>query len=147
MSEGSGALWKYVRGKLLPPGIHVSRIEAGQGEVESGFPDVFYTYRHENGISHTGTIELKFLRKKNLPFGDDGLRKSQKIWIRDEIEAGGTVWIIADIGKTINLVRGKYWKEFNEWDAIEFEQSSTVIFPKGKTRILEERKLELAIFL
>lgn len=145
MSEGSGALWKYVRGKLLPPGIHVSRIEAGQGEVESGFPDVFYTYRHDNGLSRTGTIELKFLRKKKLPFGEDGLRKSQKIWIRDEVEAGGRVWILAEVGKAIYLVRGRNYRTFNEWDLSDFEQGSTLIFRKGQANT--EAKANLAVFL
>lgn len=131
MSEGSGALWKYVRGKLLPPGVHATRIENEGGEA--GFPDVHYTYQ-----GRTGTLELKFLRKKNPPFGDDGLRVSQRIWIRDELEAGGRVWIIADLGKTIHLVNGLFYNRFNDWVASDFKARSNWI---GAKRAITESDL------
>lgn len=108
MSEGSGAVWRYVRGKLLPPGVHATRIE---NEIGAGFPDVHYTYR---GIS--GTLELKFLRKKNLPFGEEGLNKDQRIWIRDEVKAGGIVWLVADVNDHIFVLPGKIAFLFNELD-------------------------------
>lgn len=137
MSEST--LWTYVRDKLLPPGIHATRIENG---VSAGFPDVHYTVRHENNHVSTGSIELKFLRKKNPPFGDDGLNQDQILWIRDELEVGGKVWIVAEVDRHICLIRGLYFKEFNKWTRDDFMQKSTVIIEKGKpnkTRIAEFR--------
>lgn len=129
MSESS--LWTYVRGKLLPPGIHATRIENG---VSAGFPDVHYTYQGK-----TGTLELKFLRKKKLPFGDDGLNKDQRIWIRDEVDAGGKVWIIADCGDFINIVPGSKAKVFNDFEAEEMTSASSLIVRK---RILTKSMIE-----
>ena len=143
MSEGS--LWSYVRDKLLPKGIHATRIENETDSGFGGFPDVHYSLLRANGTRSSGTIELKFLRKKKPPFGDDGLRLSQKIWIRDELAAGGLVWIIADIGQRIFLVRGRNWKAFNDWDLSDFELGSTLIFVKGQKNT--EAKANLAIFL
>lgn len=143
MSEDS--LWKYVRDKLLPKGIHATRIENETDSGFGGFPDVHYSHLRENGTRSSGTIELKFLRKKKPPFGNDGLRLSQKIWIRDELAAGGLVWIIADIGKTIHLIRGSYYKSFNDWILENFECGSTLIFVKGQRNT--EAKANLAIFL
>lgn len=143
MSESS--LWTYVRSKLLPPGIHATRIENETDGGFGGFPDVHYSYLRENKTRSSGTIELKFLRKKNPPFGDDGLRLSQRIWIRDELAAGGLVWIMAEVGKSIHLVRGRHYASFNDWYRSDFEQSSTLIFRKGKRNT--EEKANLAIFL
>lgn len=143
MSEDS--LWKYVRDKLLPKRIHATRLEPSDEGVGAGFPDVHYSLLRENGTRSSGTIELKFLRKKNPPFGDDGLRLSQKIWMRDELAAGGLVWIIADIGKTIHFVRGRNYRHFNEWNHADFMEASTLIFYKGTRNT--EQKANLAIFL
>lgn len=143
MSEDS--LWKYVRDKLLPKGIHATRIENEADSGFGGFPDVHYSILRQNETRSSGTIELKFLRKKKPPFGDDGLRLSQRIWIRDELAAGGLVWIIADIGKTIHLIRGRHYKTFNDWNLPDFEESSTLIFVKGQRN--SEAKANLEIFL
>jgi hypothetical protein len=145
MSEAS--LWNYVREGLLPVGIHATRLEPSDEGVGAGFPDVHYSILRGNGTRSSGTIELKFLRKKNPPFGDEGLRLSQRIWIRDELEAGGLVWILADIGRTIHLIRGIHYKTFNEWDLTDFKTQSLIIFPKNNRKLLRERKAELAIFL
>lgn len=143
MSEAS--LWKYVRERLLPRRIHATRVENETDSGFGGFPDVHYSYLRPNGTRSSGTIELKFLRKRNPPFGDDGLRLSQKIWIRDELAAGGLVWILADIGKTIHLIRGRFYTSFNDWHASDFMQSSTLIFTKGQRN--SEEKADLAILL
>jgi len=142
MSEGSGALWRYVRDKLLPRDIHATRVENG---ISAGFPDVHYTVRHETGISHTGALELKFLRKKNPPFGEEGLNRDQMIWIREELALGGSVWIVADIGKHICMIRGKFAPVFNGWGRAEFMRNSTVILEKRK--LTKDRVKEFQLFL
>lgn len=135
-------LWRYLRDKLLPAGIHATRVENG---VSAGFPDVHYSYRRENGTCTAGTLELKFLRKKKPPFGDDGLNQDQLIWIRDEIESGGTVWILAEIHKVIYMVRGKHASSFNDWNLDNFKLHSTLVIRKGRS--LKEARENLKIFL
>lgn len=130
-------MWTYARGKLLPRGIHATRIENG---VSAGFPDVHYSHK-----GRSGTIELKFLRKKNPPFGDDGLNIDQIHWIEDELKAGGRVWILADIGKEICLIRGKHFDQFNQWKRADFEDKSTIIF--RKRRITRDKLEDLDVFL
>lgn len=135
MSEA--ALWKYLRDKILPADIHATRIENG---VSAGFPDVHYTI-----CGRSGTLELKFLRKKKLPFGDGGLNLDQRLWIRDEVGAGGTVWIIAEVNKIIYVVRGRYADAFNEWTLDEMSRFSSMKIIKGKP--LNEARADFAIFL
>lgn len=131
MSESS--LWTYVRGKLLPPGIHATRIENG---VSAGFPDVHYTFTPDitglNGWGRSGTLELKFLRKANLPFGSQGLNRDQRFWIRDEIEAGGTNYIIAQVKKRIFVVGGCHWEKFNDLDSTGMERWAVLAIEHGK---------------
>jgi hypothetical protein len=125
VSEGSGALWRYLRERLLPHGIHATRIE---NEGEAGFPDVHYTYRPSLlGPGHSGTLELKYLRKKNPPFGDQGLRLSQKIWIRDELDAGGRALIVAQVQNRIFVLPGRLWEEFNEMNELMLGHHSSLI--------------------
>lgn len=143
MSEAS--LWTYIRTRLLPVRIHATRIENETDSGFGGFPDIHYSTIRSNGSRSSGTIELKFLRKKKPPFGDDGLRLSQKVWIREELAAGGLVWIMADIGPTIHLIRGRHWNTFNEWGPQDFKQHSTLTFTKGKRNT--EEKADLAILL
>ncbi len=143
MSEA--ALWKYVRTRLLPVAIHATRIENETDSGFGGFPDIHYSLIRPGGTRSSGTIELKFLRKKKPPFGDDGLRLSQKIWIRDELAAGGLVWIIAEVGKSIYVVRGRNYKHFNEWTLEDFEDANDVVFQKGKPN--RDEKAALALLL
>lgn len=130
MSEGSGALWNYVRGKLLPPGIHATRIES---PCSPGFPDVHYSYY---GVS--GTIELKYLRKKKLPFGDDGLNREQRAWHREAILQGAHTLIVAEVKEEIYVMSGKWYSQFNE--AQSLKHMSPLIFVK---RNLEAEDLGL----
>lgn len=130
-------LWRYVRDKLLPRDIHATRVENG---VSAGFPDVHYTYQ-----GRSGTLELKFLRKKNPPFWEDGLNRDQIIWIRNNLEVGGRVWILADIGPQICVIRGRHAEQFNEWKREDFSVSSTLIF--HKRRIDEDTLVDFAVFL
>lgn len=103
MSEHS--LWVSLRG-LLPAGCHASRIESH--DTASGFPDVHYTYQEVSG-----TLELK---EGKAPFKKKGLRKDQINWMADECEAGGIVWIVAQVGKTVYVVFGTYADRFNDLD-------------------------------
>lgn len=108
MSEAS--FWDYLK-KVLPPYGHYSRIEA---DTAQGFPDVHYTI---NGQS--GTIELKAARnpRKDKPFSgeDEGLRRSQLIWMDEEDEAGGVIWILAEVGDIVFLVNGNDYRAlFNQ---------------------------------
>lgn len=110
MSEGNGALWRYLR-ELLPAGIHATRIE---NRIGAGFPDVHYIYR---GV--TGHLELKFLRKKKLPFGNDGLNPEQQVWIREAEWADGLTWIVAEVTPKIYFVPGRHYGNFNHTENLE----------------------------
>lgn len=116
------SLWRYVRDKLLPPGIHATRIESF---CSPGFPDVHYTYQ---GVS--GTLELKFLRKKSLPFGDEGLNQNQILWIPQQLEAHGRVWIIAEALGDIFVLHGRHYEHFNELSYDELYEASEMIWKK-----------------
>lgn len=112
MSEAS--FWDYLR-QFLPSGMHYDRIESS---TSPGHPDIRYTL---DGVS--GTIELKSAKKKNLkkrkPFsgGNDGLRQSQIDWMEREQDAGGSVWLIAEVGADVYFLNGcLYWGDFNDLD-------------------------------
>lgn len=122
MSED--ALWRYVRGKLLPPGTHATRIES---RVSPGFPDVHYVYRGQSG-----TLELKFLRKKKPPFGDEGLNLEQRIWHREADSAGATAYLIAEITPRIYIIKGSSAEVFNEWTQEDFDLHSKLVLTKRR---------------
>ena len=84
--------WEFLRDVVLPVKGNYSRIESP--DTAPGFPDVHYTY-----AGCTGTLELKYARHVDPPFPnyETGLHRSQLKWIREETEAGGTVWIIAEL--------------------------------------------------
>lgn len=104
-ADARGRLWQYLRG-LLPAGCHATRIE---NPIGAGFPDVHYTY-----LEVSGTIELKSADR--LPMKKAGLRKAQIDWIKEEIEAGGLVWILVQHKKSYYVVRGLYAEVLNDWD-------------------------------
>ena len=128
-------LWEWLRDVSLPLG-HYSRIESP--ETAPGFPDVAFTVE-----GTTGSIELKATdRRSRVPFADEekGLHISQKRWIRDEVQAGGIVWIIAETPGVIYIVHGKDAAQFNgatheeliemAWNTINRDD------PKGAATIL-----------
>ena len=101
MARPEASLWDHLRA-LMPAGCHYSRIES---ETSPGFPDVHFTVE---GI--TGTIELKSTKRPNAkyPFsGKDGLRKSQILWIRDELEANGWVLLCLECDPYIFLLEAE----------------------------------------
>jgi hypothetical protein len=139
MSEAS--LWDYLRQGILPAKGHYSRIES---ETAQGFPDVHYTLKGQSG-----TIELKCARltghkPTSKPFfgKDQGLRKSQVIWMAEEDAAFGRVWICAQVDDKIFLLDGNvYASDFNELTLSELERISEVVWVRGKdypTKLLED---------
>jgi len=138
MSEAS--LWDYLSQGILPAKGHYSRIES---ETAQGFPDVHYTL---NGQS--GTIELKHAQKsgykpESKPFfgKDQGLRRSQMIWMAEEDAANGRVWICAQVDDKVFLLDGNvYASDFNELTLADLERISDVSWIRGKdypTKLLE----------
>ena len=102
-------LWEWLRDVSLPLGQY-SRIESP--DTAPGFPDVHY----QVGKDGCGTLELKATdRALRVPFPDEekGLHKSQKRWIRDNIQAGGVCWIIAETPGVIYIIHGRAYNEFN----------------------------------
>lgn len=107
MSEKT--LWGWLGG-VLPSGQY-SRIESG--ETAPGFPDVHYQLRG----GRSGTLELKFARRFRalVPFKneEDGLHKSQLIWIRDNLRCDGKVFIVAEITPEVLVIPGTSASAFN----------------------------------
>ncbi len=102
-------LWEWLRDVALPLGQY-SRIESP--DTTPGFPDVHY----QVGKDGCGTIELKATdRALRVPFPDDekGLHKSQLRWIKENVNEGGIVWIIAETPGVIYIVHGKDAAKFN----------------------------------
>ena len=123
-------LWDWLGG-VLPPG-QFSRVESP--DTSPGFPDVHYQL--VSGI--TGTIELKFAHhpEAEIPFkGEkDGLHKSQRIWIRDNIRCGGRVHIIAEVTPLIFIIPGIMASQFN---------GATYLKLKGiSIHVLERKRLK-----
>jgi hypothetical protein len=107
-------LWSWL-GTVLPPGQY-SRIESP--DTSPGFPDVHYQLKGGSPIalSHSGTIELKSADRPGakIPFTDrHGMRKSQLMWIRDNLRFGGIVWVMAEIAPEILVFRGEQAKSIN----------------------------------
>lgn len=143
-------LWDWLRDVALPLG-HYSRIESP--DTAPGFPDVFFCVgmggrRRDKpptpGGAGCGTIELKATdRSLRVPFPDEekGLHKSQLRWIRDNVAAGGIVWIIAETPGVIYIIHGKDAAKFNgaehedlidmAWHTISRDD------PKGATSLLD----------
>lgn len=127
MSEHN--LWEWLRG-VLPPSGHYSRVESP--DTSPGFPDVDYAMppREEFGRGAIGKLELKFSLRPTAkkPFNDKhGLRKSQKIWIRDYLRVGGIVSIVAQIGENVYLLDGHHVQVFNMLTLKQIELVSAVI--------------------
>lgn len=120
--SSEGSLWSWLR-KRLPRAAHVSRIES---ETSAGIPDVYFKISGSPAV----WLELKFLRKRNLPFGDDGLRPSQIRWILDEIEQKGTVWIVAEVRKVIFFIPGRWAATFNRFGWNELTDRSILALRK-----------------
>jgi len=102
-------LWQWLRDVALPLG-HYSRIESGT--TCPGHPDVSYQLGH----NLAGTLELKYQgRNAKIPFRDSkkGMRDSQLMWIRKNLERLGTVWIIAEAVPDIFVIHGSEAEEIN----------------------------------
>ena len=132
MSEAS--FWDYLR-SLLPREGHYSRIES---KTSAGFPDVHYTL---DGVS--GTLELKDAKRPTAkyPFsGKSGLRKSQLLWIREEIEAGGTVILALQCGKEVFLLKADcYYEDLSRMTKEEIGKVAKLLWGKGdrETRAIQ----------
>jgi len=101
-------LWEWLRDVALPL-AHYSRIES---PTSPGFPDVHCQIAH----GCTSTLELKFSESPTSqhPFKDKkGMRRSQVIWIRENLRSGGVVWIIAEVSPHIYIIPGKYAGQIN----------------------------------
>lgn len=110
MNEGN--LWDWLRDVVLPLG-HYSRIESP--DTAPGFPDVHFQVT-KGSTDTSGTLELKATdRILRVPFPDEGkgLHTSQMKWIRNNINAGGIVWIIAETPGVIYIIHGKDVEKFN----------------------------------
>lgn len=120
-------LWNYLRDICLPLDIHASRIES---ETCPGFPDVHYTC-----CGNSGTIELKSTKnpRSKKPFsGKNGLRKSQKDWIREEIAAGGRVWLCLSCDPYVYWVNGKFAQTIHEKSEKQIEELSSYHWRRGE---------------
>lgn len=94
MAKEAGT-WKKLR-EWLPRG-HASRIES---EVGDGFPDVHFTQYPCISV----TFELKYADGPKKSPLKGKIRASQRRWIREEIEAGGKVWVVAEFPDHHNVI-------------------------------------------
>jgi hypothetical protein len=91
-------LWEFLRDGLKGvAGLHMRRVE---NQVSSGDPDVDGCYS-----GRYFEIELKGLdrpARASTPL-DLGIRKSQVIWHRKRVRAGGNIWLYIRVGKDRDL--------------------------------------------
>ena len=125
MSTEAG-LWKWLRDHL-PPG-HYTRLE---NSIGTGTPDV--NYKVVGGSE--GWMELKHYPDDcgpdAHPFKRKGLRPDQKNWIEERIDAGGTVWIVAGVSRSVYVVGGRYARAFNGWTRAELLKHSSYVLGRG----------------
>jgi hypothetical protein len=134
MAQPEASLWKYLK-TVLPSRGHYSRIES---DTSPGFPDIHYTL-----LNHSGTIELK--SAGFAPFGKKGLRKSQIDWMAEEDNAGGVIWIIAEVQGWVYLINGNtFFEEFNQMDKARLLEVSDYSWVRGRDLPTDELHARLA---
>lgn len=119
---GEAEFWDFLRVRM-PKGTHYSRIES---ETSPGFPDVHYTLQ-----GHSGTLELKSVSagKASYPFARE-LRKSQEIWIREEIQAGGHVTLALKHGPDIYFLNGRFYPRLELMTIKEIANEAELIWKR-----------------
>ena len=137
MASDEAGLWGWLRDVVLPIG-HYSRIESP--ETAPGFPDVDYLVE-----GRPGKIELKHSHGRTKPpfrNEDDGLHKSQRIWIREHVRNGGTVWIFLEIKDQVLIIPGNYASKINgnllTWLEEIAVASLPITEPRKAAQILKE---------
>ena len=60
-----------------------------------------------------------------------GLRKSQIDWIKEEVEAGGLVWILIEHKEFIYVVNGLYVEILNDVNEETVSSYSAAVWTKG----------------
>ena len=123
-------LWEWLRDVALPLGQY-SRIESG--DTSPGFPDVHCQLAP--GVSPT--LELKCAKHPHarIPFTKKtGMRRSQIKWIKENVRNGGTVWIIAEIGKKVYIVAGMNVDYINGHTEDEIAAISVAVMTRGKNK-------------
>jgi len=133
VSEAS--FWRYLS-KLLPPDGHFTRIESH--DTAAGFPDVHFTL---NGNS--GTIELKDAKRPGAkyPFkGESGLRRSQIVWMMEEIDtAQGRVLLALQCGDRVYLLNADlYYDKLHRMTEEDIARVAWVKWKKGAKRSKSE---------
>lgn len=122
-------LWEWLRDVALPLG-HYTRIES---ECSPGFPDVYCTIPGAPSF----TMELKSAKDPHAhhPFTKKhGMRRSQLKWIPREVKAGGTVWILAEVGKKVYIISGLNVKYINNQTEEAIAAISVSVLTRGKNR-------------
>jgi hypothetical protein len=122
-------LWEWLRDVTLPLG-HYTRIES---ECSPGFPDVFCTIPD----IPTFTMELKAAKDSHAhhPFTKKtGMRRSQLKWIPKEVAAGGTVWILVEIGRKVYIIAGMNVKYINYHTEEEIASIAVAMLTRGKNQ-------------
>jgi hypothetical protein len=101
-------LWDWLR-PYCPRG-HYTRVE--NTEAGPGTPDVNYRIN-----ACEGWLELKDAQNPTAPVpfkGErDGLHRTQRIWLREHVQFGGLVHVVARVGRIIYFIPGKYGDQFN----------------------------------
>lgn len=117
---GESRLWDFLRVRM-PVGSHYSRIES---ETSPGFPDVHYTIQ-----GHSGTLELKSEPEPSgsYPF-KKSFRKSQKDWIKSELEAGGHITLVLQHRKDIYFLSGWLYKQLEQMTIKEIANKADLIW-------------------
>lgn len=109
---------KWLRDRM--PKGHATRIES---EVEPGFPDVHFT-----NIDGSHTLELKVAKQKRIPL-KKALRPSQKFWIREEVAANGSVWIVARVDREVLFIRGSFVDQLDTMNLAALKEAADCILP------------------
>lgn len=110
MSEEN--LWVWLRDEVLPLGQY-SRIESP--DTAAGFPDVDGLIQ-VLGKPFAFKFELKFSHSPHaeIPLTDDnGVRKSQRKWIRDATRYTPYIWVVIEIGEVVLFIPGLFVDEIN----------------------------------
>ena len=134
------ATWNLLRARM-PVGGHYSRIESH--DTAPGFPDVHWTLEGK-----TGGFELKYARMPTAayPFRGEklGLRKTQHIWIRDELEAGGRVLLALQVFANIYFLEGRLHKAVDDMTLEKLRENSSLVWTPDRAHPEDLRQLMLS---
>lgn len=106
-------LWKWLSSRLPDEG-HFCRVESG--DTSPGIPDVYCRLPGTRSIVSWLELKVESSPTSKKPLKKRGLRPDQIRWILDELDTGGSVWIVVRLGRFVHFIHGSWAHTLNDCD-------------------------------